>query len=396
MSRKLAYIDEFGAFGFEFEKPNVSSHFIICAIIIDETQVADLEEKLSQIQKKYFQGSEIKSSKVGANHTKRQQILTSILELDFHAYLFVVDKREIYKNSGLRYKWSFYKFLNECVYQELRVNFRELTIIADEMGGDEYKKSFYEYTKGKQKIIRTLFGDEIGESDILLVNSKSSIINQLADLVVGSIAYSFDVNKSKLAAGRRYDKILASKINRIKLFPETIDSFSVETSTAATDYDPEIAETCFRKARFFIMQNKDADSDDIKRQLIVLDYLLFRFMNNSMRKYIPTSELLSQLEYAGYERMSIQSFRNKVIAPLRDSEVIISSCKNGYKIPSTEEELCNFINHGKTIIMPMLSRLKKCNDVISMGTNGRVRLFEKAEYSNLRDLMTEGTCTETE
>lgn len=45
--------------------------------------------------------------------------------------------------------------------------------------------------------------------------------------------------------------------------------------------------------------------------------------------------------------------------------------------------------------MPMLSRLKKCNDIISMGTNGRVRLFEKAEYNNLRDLIAEETHTET-
>ena len=114
-------------------------------------------------------------------------------------------------------------------------------------------------------------------------------------------------------------------------------------------------------------------------------------MNNAQRRYIPTKELISQLKFAGYPNISLLSFRNKIIAPLRDSEVVISSSKNGYKIPSTEEELCAFVNHGKTIIMPMLSRLKKCNDVIAMGANGRIRLFDKAEYRDLRQMLEEDT-----
>lgn len=35
----------------------------------------------------------------------------------------------------------------------------------------------------------------------------------------------------------------------------------------------------------------------------------------------------------------------------------------------------------------MLSLLKKCNDVIATGTNGRIKLFDKAEYSELRALL---------
>ena len=92
---------------------------------------------------------------------------------------------------------------------------------------------------------------------------------------------------------------------------------------------------------------------------------------------------------AGYERLSTQEFRNKIIAKLRDNEVIISSSPNGYKIPTTEEELYDFVNHGKNIILPMLSRLKKCNDVIKMGTNGKVNLFDKAEYRSLKELLEE-------
>lgn len=88
-------------------------------------------------------------------------------------------------------------------------------------------------------------------------------------------------------------------------------------------------------------------------------------------------------EYLGYDKLSLQTFRNKIIAKLRDNEVIISSSSGGYKIPSTEKELYDFVNHGKSIIMPMSARLKTCNDVIRMGTNGEINLFEKAEYHSL-------------
>lgn len=384
---KTAYIDEYGAFGFKFDKPNCSSHYIICAIIIENEQIPEVEASLEIIRQRHFQTGEMKSSKVGSNHPRRKRILDELIGLPFNVYLYVVDKRKIYENSGLRYKKSFYKYLTNQLYEELRVNFRELMIVADELGANEFKQSFYNYTRSKQIVTRNLFGDEFNESDIQLVNSKQSVINQLADLIAGSFAYCYDEQKKPLSGGYNYHRILQSKVNRIKLFPETIDSFKIGSSAASANYDPEIAETCFRKAKAYIEKNKNSDSVEVKQRVIVLEYLMFRFMNNSNRKFIPTIELINQLEYSGYGRSTVQSFRNKIIAPLRDVEVILSSSKKGYKIPSTEEELCAFINHGKTIILPMLSRLKKCNDIIANGTNGKVKLFNKAEYSELRVLL---------
>lgn len=392
---KIAYIDEYGAFGFQFDRPNCSSHFIICAIIMEENEISIAEEGLEKIRKKYFQNGEIKSSKVKGNHRRRKIILDEIMKLPFHIYLYVVDKRKIFENSGLRYKQSFYKYLSNQVYEELRVNFRELNIVADEIGTNEFKQSFYNYTKSKQKVTRTLFDEEYGESDITLVNSKNSLINQLADFVAGSFAYCYDEQKIPLSRGYHYNLILQSKVNRIKLFPETIDTFQVNSSAAAVNYDANIAETCFRKAKTYVERNKTSNEPEVKQRVIVLEYLLFRFMNNANRKYIPTHELINQLEYSGYPKCSIVTFRNKIIAPLRDAEVVISSSKSGYKIPSTEEELCAFVNHGKTIILPMLSRLKKCNDVIANGTNGRIKLFDKAEYSDLRALLEDSEETAT-
>jgi len=378
MNKKYAFIDEFGAFGFNFNDPGCSTHFIVVAIVVDGNDLLTVSEGIEVIRKKFFQEGEIKSSQIGKNHHRRIAILNELKQLPFHIFSIVYDKRKIYENSGLRYKQSFYKFINNIVHQELRINYSNLIITADEVGGNDYLRSFAEYVRSKE-IPLDLFDNSLFKFE----NSKNSIIIQLADIVAGSLAYNYDVHKKNKSEGHNYRSLLDSKILRIGYFPETFDTFNVNQNRNNPEYNPQIADICYRKAKYFIEKNKDSNDLEIKQQIVILNYLLFRFMNKSTRKYIPTNELINQLIYLGYEKLSLQTFRNKIIAKLRDKEVIISSSTSGYKIPSTEKELYDFVNHGKSIIMPMMSRLKTCNDVIKTGTNGSLNLFEKAEYHSL-------------
>ena len=53
-NKKYAYIDEFGSYGFEFSKDNVSTHFILTAIIVEDSKKDELEAKVEEIRKKYY------------------------------------------------------------------------------------------------------------------------------------------------------------------------------------------------------------------------------------------------------------------------------------------------------------------------------------------------------
>lgn len=375
---KYAFVDEFGAFGYDFSNSGCTTHFIISAIIVDRDNLQIVADGISAIRQKYFQQGEIKSSKIGKNHKRRITILNELKQLPFHIFAFVCDKQKVYENSGLRFKKTFYKFLNNIVYQELRIAYSNLTITADEIGDNDYIQSFVAYVKSKE-IPLDLFDNSLFRFE----NSKYNVILQLADIISGSLAYHYDERKKLDADGYNYISILGDKILRIKVFPETFETFNVNQNDHNPEYNPEIADICYRKAKYFIETNSKTEDIEIKQQIAILNYLLFRFMNKSPRKYIPTKELINQLVYLGYDKMSLQTFRNKIIAKLRDNEVIISSSTGGYKIPSTEKELYDFVNHGKSIIMPMISRLKTCNDVIRMGTDGKINLFEKAEYHSL-------------
>lgn len=83
----------------------------------------------------------MKSSKVGKNHRRRQLILNALMPLPFKIFSVCIDKRLCLENmnaQGLKYKTSFYKFMNNIVHKELRRAFQTITIIADEIGGSDY------------------------------------------------------------------------------------------------------------------------------------------------------------------------------------------------------------------------------------------------------------------
>lgn len=104
--KQYAFIDEYGNYGFDFTKSGVSTHFIISAIIVDESKLSELEKAVENIRKIYFQSGEMKSSGIGKKHKRREKILSEIATLNFHHYSVVIDKRKIFTDSGLMYKKS--------------------------------------------------------------------------------------------------------------------------------------------------------------------------------------------------------------------------------------------------------------------------------------------------
>ena len=145
MERVYAFTDEYGAFGWDINNSDVSTHFIITAIIVEETNVDQYRKCVEQIRKNHFQAGEMKSSKVSRNHERRKRILTDLSPLPFSIFSVCIDKKNCLENmnsKGLQYKKVFYKFMNNIVHKELRRAFKKVTIIADEIGSNEYMQSF--------------------------------------------------------------------------------------------------------------------------------------------------------------------------------------------------------------------------------------------------------------
>ena len=86
MEKVYAFTDEYGAFGWEIDNPSVSTHFIITAIIVKESDLVDFTQKSEILRKKHFQTGEIKSSKIGKEHSRRLRILADLQDIPFLGY----------------------------------------------------------------------------------------------------------------------------------------------------------------------------------------------------------------------------------------------------------------------------------------------------------------------
>lgn len=382
MERVYAFTDEYGAFGWDINNPSVSTHFIITAIIVKESDLDTFTQKAEALRKKHFQAGELKSSKIGREHNRRLRILEDLKDIPFNIFSVSVDKKTCLENmslKGLQYKKTFYKFMNNIVHRELRRAFETITVVADEIGSNEYMQSFCQYVSNHQDM-----PDLFGDAQFRFESSKNDVRIQMADLISGTLAYAFDQHK-KSDDAPDYLQILRKKIIRIELYPKTYTNYVLENSAIAEDYDEDIAKLCFAQAVKFIEHNANEEDPETKAQVIVLQYLLFRFMNNDTRGYIYTQELKEQLANTELRSIKDTAFRMRIIGKLRDNGVIIASSQKGYKIPSKQSELYDFINHDAKIVIPMLARLKKCRDLVKLCTANELDLLAHAEYDQLRE-----------
>lgn len=382
MQRYYVFLDEYGGYGFDFSKSGTSKTFIVAAILIEDSNVDLVNTTIDIVRKKYFNGNEIKSKNIGGNYRRRLRILNEIKNLPFSVFALVVDKKSIFAEHGItKNKRTFYKFINQILYQELRTDFTYLNIRADEVGSNEFCIEFAKYVEAKKRT-SSLFDQQTYN----FVNSKMSNGVQLADIIAGTLSYIYDEDKriNVPNEGTELLNIIQTKSPRILFFPKEYDEHLFEHLEGNLNYNKNIAELAYRKAQVFVDQHKTDKDERMQKQRFVLNYLLFRFKYNRYRKYIPTKELINALTSNGYSVKSEQVFRNKIIGNLRDQGVIISSSSKGYKLPSSEREISDYYQHVNSVVIPMIHRLKISNDLLKSSSEEHIDYIEKTEYKALK------------
>lgn len=379
MKDQVAYIDEFGDSSFNFEKPDVSSHFIVTAVVIDQDLESSLEQEIEIIRSKYFQTGEMKSSKVGDNDERRLLILNELSKINFKIYAVVVNKQNLY-GQGFRYKQSFYKKLHSLVDRELYKLFPNLQVTADEHGSKEFMDGFITY------INKNHIPDLFNQSGFRFIKSHSSVLVQLADFISGTFGRCFD-NKKKSPFKDTFLKTLKSNILDIFEWPYDRTSITFDSSRSDNQHDQIITELSVNLARQFITQKEGSKVPIDIDQSNCLKFLLFYFLQINSKNYISTFEIKNHIDVGRLHPMSIHYFRSKVIAKLRDQGVLISSSPAGYKLPSSEKDLYEFVNQSNTTIAPMIDRISRCRDRIKIVTKNQLDILNKQEYYVLKRMI---------
>lgn len=381
-NKTFAFIDESGNTDLDIAKNGVSKYFVLTAIVVPEERLQSLTIEVAKLRDFYFQTGEMKSSGVKNNRERRAKILSAFAKLDFKFYTLCIDKERINEDSGLRYKKTFFKYLNGRLYNLLYKTYFNLHIKADEHGRKDFMLSFEEYIEKNHK------PDLLFRSDFDFVNSENEVLVQLADFIAGTINKIYQDNVKDSLSEAYIDFISSDNALSIDEWPTKYTAYRPKEK-ASGEFSDLIYKLALGRAEIYIDQNLNDHNSETKMQVAFLRHLVFQSRMVDKQKYISTSKIRTFLEESGFGAISQHTVRSKIVGPLRDSEVIVTSSNKGYKIPCSFDDMQEFVERVQSIVVPLLSRLSKARTSLKMASGNDVDILKGPNYPTLVRLLDE-------
>lgn len=365
MKNVTVFVDESGNQDLDFSKHGTSRYYVIAGVVVLSENLLNFENSYVEL----FGLGEKKFSKI-RNYDRRYKRLQAIGNLDFMYTTLIVDKNSIFKDSGLSFKNSFYKFLAKSFYKRLRRLYGNIHIIADGYGSKEFMSECLKYHKNTVNYRMVGLVDLPGchTFTVSYVDSASSQGVQVADSIAGALRRVHEGLDTHDMICPLADKLI---YNDYWPFSET---YAVADKSSDT-VDELIRSFSVSSACKYIRENKL--SDDVQIQICVrtIEFLLERFMHNSSA-YTYGYQIKSYLETIhGYSSLQPQKFKS-VIAKLRESGVAVVSKSSGYKIPSSFSDIGSFISKVRTTVHPYINRLGLLRNMLYAASFGKFDIFE--------------------
>lgn len=368
---QYAFINEFGHYGFDFDQPETSTHFIIVSILVKGTDKEFLEQEVERIKRKHIYKKEMDDS-------LRMELLQDLKDLPFKVYAYVIDKRKIREDSGVTYEKTFIKFFNRKIFDDLYRTFDTLDLVAYEQGAKEFMQEFIAYVK--QKCVPDLFN----YSTFGFNSSESDILLELAEFIAGTIAKGYDAKHHSNQYPSFY-RLLKNKTITINLWPHDYKHYLYDYHYEKTDSETDqiIIKQAVNLAYQYIEKHRKSEEEDEKVRIDLLKFLLFNLKENP-DDYVYTEEILDNLNAIRVNKIKQHYFRSNIVSKLRDQGLLIASSNKGYKLPVCLNDLYDFVNLSSLTIHPMIQRVAKCRDQILLATNREIDILEKSEYDYLK------------
>jgi biotin operon repressor len=379
VQRQLVFVDAFGDTSLDTEKAGVTSQFIISGVIVDQASVETVRARFEALRQRHFQSGEMRSSKIGPNDERRIKLLTELRDVQgWKFYATAIDKREVSKTSGLVYKRSFVKYLHGNLFRRFFEAYPDVRVVVDGHGSQEFMDSFVAYVKKRH--IPALWSS----GDVEFADSKDEVMIQTADVIAGSLARVLDDGKRSTEANR-ISALLRDVSLGIDCWPPS--SATLAGSTDDISEDNFVRDQSVRAATFFLEAHHDDEEFESRCRVECVKYLLFQFSHVNATRYVSTESLIQAVGESARGRVGKDFFRLHVIAKLRDAGVIVASSSKGYKIPSSLRDLLDFVEHGRSMIEPMLGRLHLARSKLMLASKGEMDVLADPRYLTLRKLL---------
>lgn len=380
MERTLVYADESGNPNLETTTPGVSSHYVIVAVVLRQSGLEQAETLVRDVRNQEFQGAEIKSSSVGPNHARRLRILSRFVDAPWKYIVFVADKSEIFKDSGLRFKRSFIKHLNGKVYSKIFRAYKPVSVHADQHGRSEFMESVKRYVEAR------CMPDLFEGSNFSFVDSKEIELVQVADFIAGSLAKVYG------SIGTPEATELLAQIRPMVLsydeWPLSMQGPSESMIEVSEDrIDLSVRVYCRQLVETYQSTFNDEADDDCRLRNAVLGLLLDEVRYGDPERYISSAEIKERLPELGFDDVSANKLQTGIIAHFRDNGVIIGSSNHGYKIPTQLSDIHSYVEHCQNVIAPMKTRLHDARTSILTNSHGDLDIVGEQRFAFLKEML---------
>lgn len=342
--RNTVYIDESGSTVLD------ETCYVICAVICNADDEAHDMTVVQYTRENHRQGAELKSSQTGSRFEQRINICTNLAQLKSRCVVLVIRKDRLAREGGFRFKPSTYKYCQRRLFEKVYQGMSQITVILDQFGSQEFMKSFAPYIDRNFK--PTLFSSK----KINYSTPTVSPMLQVADYVAGTVR-RFVQNDDPPEAYKALEPILSV----VESWPRL--SLDPHIDLDASSLDHAIYQHCIHAAE----EHLESQTDNVLRE--ALEYLLYS-VSDEEKGFIYGDRLLAHLKA---ERLVDESrdkgwLRQAVIAELRKHGVPLAASRDGYKIPTSRDDLAAFVEFVADKTIPYLERVNKMRNSIFLGT----------------------------
>ncbi len=200
----LVFIDDSGDAGFKIDKG--SSRFFIISLVIfdDELEAEKTAVAIKELRRELGFPEDVEFKFFKSKHSTRECFLKTITKFKFRIRCLVVDKVKIRSEELRNNKNSFYSYIIKMVLKHSDASIIDAKLKIDGSGDRVFRRNFMTYLRrelntGERKIIE----------QCRLVDSKSNVLIQMADMIPGTIRRSYDEDKKD---GAQLKKIIQKHI----------------------------------------------------------------------------------------------------------------------------------------------------------------------------------------
>ena len=203
-SKQLVFIDDSGDPGFNIAR-GATSHFVIACVIFDDELVAEETAlAIKKYRRKVGFPDEVEFKFAKSSNDIKLGFLRAVSKFTFRVRAIVVDKNVIRSNELKKVQNSFYSYFIKQVLLHNKGTLANSKIRLDGHGDRLFRRNLTTYLRknlnsSSRKIMK----------NVQLVDSKSNVLIQMADMIAGAIRKSYDVSNKQ---NQSYRNAIKAKI----------------------------------------------------------------------------------------------------------------------------------------------------------------------------------------